>query len=195
MASAQQQFSPKLRRQTAGQGSSASQVILSPFWKNLARIEQNKQQAAGTPLTLHSPGFLRRKRSGKRNSLRRVPLTGFATGIGLTLRSFGFLGNGPLRRYAVHSNGALGPRRWGGEWNLEKNIPFSMFPFLGLAFSTMPCDGVWVGAAEVRLLRNTKWEPRNTMGEGKTEERMDEKSDKNIHSVNEGICGRDYTTT
>ncbi|EGZ77823.1 hypothetical protein NEUTE2DRAFT_162561 [Neurospora tetrasperma FGSC 2509] len=36
MASAQQQFSPKLRRQTAGQGSSASQVILSPFWKNLA---------------------------------------------------------------------------------------------------------------------------------------------------------------
>ncbi|KAK3485019.1 hypothetical protein B0T13DRAFT_491652 [Neurospora crassa] len=102
MASAQQQFSPKLRRQTAGPGSSASQVILSPFWKNLARIEQNKQQAAGTPLTLHSPGFLRRKRSGKRNSLRRVPLTGLATGIGVTLRSFGFLGNGPLRRYAVH---------------------------------------------------------------------------------------------
>ncbi|EGO52985.1 hypothetical protein NEUTE1DRAFT_142820 [Neurospora tetrasperma FGSC 2508] len=100
MASAQQQFSPKLRRQTAEQGSSASQVILSPFWKNLARIEQ-KQQAAGTPPTLHSQGFLRRKRSGKRNSLRRVPLTGFATGIGLTLRSFGFLGNGPLRRYAV----------------------------------------------------------------------------------------------
>ncbi|KAL0469087.1 hypothetical protein QR685DRAFT_529709 [Neurospora intermedia] len=127
MASAQQQFSPKLRRQTAEQGSSASQVILSPFWKNLARIEQKQQQAAGTPPTLHPQGFLRRKRSGKRNSLRRVPLAGFATGIGLTLRSFGFLGNGPLRRYAVlvvvHSV-LVG---WGGNGTWKRIFHFPCF--------------------------------------------------------------------
>lgn len=76
---------------------------------------------------------------------------------------------------------------------MEKKIPFSMFPFLGLEFSTMPCDGVWVGAGETAKEHQVGAERHD--GIRKTREQMDEKSDKNIHSVNEGICGLDYTTT